>query len=165
MIYQTIPMKFLVQMDVKNTMLQCLAMSHLFNKFAEDAVEKFDDDLSSGEAFKLGKHINFLKNCAGQTKNYVTVLLDVASEYNLIIPKSIFDKLYYQQYVSFYRGICGEVDYFDKQSIESINDTFFKIIDDNVIPLVRKYDIYNYYTFEDCGTDFSECDVHHRGLY
>ena len=157
-------MKFLVEMDVKNAMLQCLAMSSIYNKFAEEAVEKFDDDLTSGEAFVLGQNINYLKNCAGQIKNQVTVMLDVSSEYNLIIPKSIFDSFYYEEYVSFYQGICGELNYLDNKSVTNVGQWVNHIQKSIVFPVVKKYDIYKRYTVVPCNKLYSNYGVHQQGI-
>ena len=85
MIYAQIPQKHLLATDVSDAIATCWFMAISMMNEAEQIVECLENDegLSSGEAWKMGKLVNFFKNMETSWRNTADDLYILVEHYEL----------------------------------------------------------------------------------
>ena len=85
MIYAQIPQKHLLATDVSDAIATCWFMAISMMNAAEQIVERLENDegLSSGEAWKMGKLVNFFKNMETSWRNTADDLYILVEHYEL----------------------------------------------------------------------------------
>ena len=86
MIYETIPAKYLDHSELFQTMHEGFTLKLMYDNQADTLVNAIMTVDSSGDAYKMGKHINVLKNCSEKmtflTSSPIVILFTLCVERN-----------------------------------------------------------------------------------
>ena len=140
MIYQTIPAKYLDQhTDLLEAVAEGAILRNMCKQLANTRAEELMQIESSGDALKVGKDINVLKNLEFTIDKNGPMLIEFAMDLNL----------------DYYGFDYDQRAYLHKHKRNNVM-TMFSMWNTKVTSLVKKYDVSNKYTANNFESDFSE---------
>ena len=159
MIYAQIPQKHLLATDVSDAIATCWFMAILMMNTAEQIVERLEDDegLSSGEAWEMGKLVNFFKNMETSWRNTLDDLYILVEHYELRlgISDDVRDRLTAQLF-------DGDI-FVSAQNVRRYEREFQVC---TIHPLAAKYDKDGLFEASTVpARDLTQCGVIHRVGY
>jgi hypothetical protein len=167
MIYAQIPQKHLLATDVSDAIATCWFMAILMMNEAEQIVECLENDegLSSGEAWKMGKLVNFFKNMETSWRNTADDLYILVEHYELrvdtqgsMISDDVRDRLTAQ----LVDGDDGDI-FVSAQKVRRYQREFQVC---TINPLAAKYDKDGLFeAIKVPARDLTQCGVIHRVGY